>query len=359
MKRIFTLLAVVLLTVTTFAQVGIGTTNPDASAALDITSTTGGLLVPRMTAAQRLAITSPAAGLMVFVTDFDGGRFMIYNGTEWGTLSFETFEERPDAPTITGVTSEDGQVSVAFSAPVYNGGSTITSYTATSSPGDFTGTVNQAGSGTIAVTGLTNGTAYTFTVSATNSVGTSLPSAASNAVSPWSPSGPVIYTILDQYTDRKPTGTNYVSLTYYDQYFDAGSIDASPFVITKQTAHEGGILFYGSTELNSKNLENTFRLTASTGNFDFISFNLDDLESYIHGAESMTTLPRITLTSSSGSSVTYEATVDAYTSDGYTYYTYMFMESGVKSLNWDNVEWVDIKTQYTKAKVKDFILKKL
>lgn len=258
------------------------------------------------------------------------------------------------------MTSEDGQVSVAFSAPVNNGGSTITSYTATSSPGDFTGTVNQAGSGTIAVTGLTNGTAYTFTVSATNSVGTSLPSAASNAVSPWSPSGPVIYTILDQYTDRKPTGTNYVKLTYYDQYVDEGSIDASPFVITKQTAHEGGILFYGSTELNSKNLENTFRLTASTGNFDFISFNLDNLESNIdYGTESTTTLPRITLTSSSGSSVTYEATVDASTSDGYTYYTYMFMESGVKSLNWDNVEWVDIKTQYTKAKVKDFILKKL
>ena len=172
--------------------------------------------------------------------------------------------------------------------------------------------------------------------------------------------GPVTYTILDQYTDNIPTGTNYVKLTYYDQYLDAGSIDASPFVITKQTAHEGGILFYGSTELNSKNLENTFRLTASTGNFDFISFNLDNLESNIdYGTESMTTLPRVTLTSSSGLSVTYEATVDAYTSDGYTYYTYMFMESGVKSLNWDNVEWVDIKTQYTKAKVKDFILKKL
>jgi hypothetical protein len=74
----------------------------------------------------------------------------------------------------------------------------------------------------------------------------------------------------------------------------------------------------------------------------------------------MTTLPRITLTSSSGSSVTYEATVDASTNpDGSTYYMYMFMESGVKSLNWDNVEWVDIKTQYTKAKTKDFILKKL
>ena len=50
MKQIFNILAVVLFTATTFAQVGINTETPDASAALDITSTTGGLLVPRMTA---------------------------------------------------------------------------------------------------------------------------------------------------------------------------------------------------------------------------------------------------------------------------------------------------------------------
>jgi hypothetical protein len=140
-------------------------------------------------------------------------------------------------------------------------------------------------------------------------------------------------------------------------------IDTSPFVITKQTAHVGGILFYGTTELNSRNSENTFRLTASTGNFDFISFNLDNMEPFvINGTESATTLPRITLTASSGSTVTYEATVDSNTHtfpDGSTYYMYNFMESGVKSLNWVNVEWVDIKTQYAKAKTKDFILKKL
>ena len=69
MKNIFTLIAAVLITATTSAQVGIGTTTPDASSALDITSTTGGLLVPRMTAAQRDAITSPAQGLIIFCTD--------------------------------------------------------------------------------------------------------------------------------------------------------------------------------------------------------------------------------------------------------------------------------------------------
>jgi hypothetical protein len=44
MKQIFTFLAAIVLTASTYAQVGIGTTTPDASAALDITSTTGGYL---------------------------------------------------------------------------------------------------------------------------------------------------------------------------------------------------------------------------------------------------------------------------------------------------------------------------
>ena len=69
MKHFFTLLAAVLITATTFAQVGIGTTTPDASSALDITSTTKGLLIPRMTAAQRDAITSPTQGLIIFCSD--------------------------------------------------------------------------------------------------------------------------------------------------------------------------------------------------------------------------------------------------------------------------------------------------
>ena len=67
MKKVFTLLAAVLFTATTYAQIGINNENPDASAALDITSTTGGLLVPRMTAAQRDAI-SAAKGLVLFNT---------------------------------------------------------------------------------------------------------------------------------------------------------------------------------------------------------------------------------------------------------------------------------------------------
>ena len=82
MKQFFTLLAAVLLTAITSAQVGIGTTTPDASSALDITSTTKGLLIPRMTETQRDAITSAATGLMIYQTNGTVG-FYYYNGSSW------------------------------------------------------------------------------------------------------------------------------------------------------------------------------------------------------------------------------------------------------------------------------------
>ncbi len=57
------------ITYVSFAQVGIGTTTPDASSALDITATDKGFLMPRMTTVQRTAIASPAVGLQVFDTE--------------------------------------------------------------------------------------------------------------------------------------------------------------------------------------------------------------------------------------------------------------------------------------------------
>jgi uncharacterized protein (TIGR02145 family) len=99
-------------------------------------------------------------------------------------LKDETSATVPGAPTIGLATSGDTEASVTFTAPTNDGGSTITSYTATSSPENITGTIAQAGSGTITVTGLTNGTVYTFTVTATNAIGTGAASAASNSVTP-------------------------------------------------------------------------------------------------------------------------------------------------------------------------------
>ena len=73
MKQIFTFLVVILLTANTYAQVVIGTTTPDASSVLDVTSTAKGVLLPRMTATQRDAINSPTQGLIIFCTDCASG----------------------------------------------------------------------------------------------------------------------------------------------------------------------------------------------------------------------------------------------------------------------------------------------
>jgi len=87
----------------------------------------------------------------------------------------------PGAPTSVVATAGSAQASVAFTAPASNGGSAITKYTVTSSPGAKTATGTAS---PIIVTGLTNGTAYTFKVVATNSVGNGPSSAASAAVTP-------------------------------------------------------------------------------------------------------------------------------------------------------------------------------
>ncbi|GGA70852.1 hypothetical protein GCM10008015_09470 [Flavobacterium palustre] len=88
----------------------------------------------------------------------------------------------PDAPIIGTAIATSSQTSVSFTAPISDGDSPITLYTAVASPGGNTGTLAQAGSGTIIVPNLINGKAYTFTISATNAVGTSVSSGVSNSV---------------------------------------------------------------------------------------------------------------------------------------------------------------------------------
>ena len=90
----------------------------------------------------------------------------------------------PDAPTAVSATAGNAQATVSFTAPSNNGGASITGYTITSNPGS----ISQSGaSSPITLTGLTNGTAYTFTVVASNSVGNSSASSASNSVTPSAP----------------------------------------------------------------------------------------------------------------------------------------------------------------------------
>lgn len=87
MKKIFLFITAFNFCLTAFSQtgsVGIGTTTPDPSAKLDVQSTEKGMLIPRMTTAQRTAISNAATGLLVF--DNTTGTFWFYNGTAWTEL---------------------------------------------------------------------------------------------------------------------------------------------------------------------------------------------------------------------------------------------------------------------------------
>ncbi len=120
------------------------------------------------------------------------------NAVDTGPLSTAanaTSTTVPQAPTIGTATAGDSSATVTYTAGA-TGGKAVTAYTATSSPGSITGT----GSSPITVSGLTNGTAYTFTVTATNANGTSTASSASNSATPVAP-----YTLVSDYT----TSTTY------------------------------------------------------------------------------------------------------------------------------------------------------
>ena len=83
------LLFFIIITTNVFAQVGIGTITPHASSVLDVSSTTQGMLTPRMTTVQRTEIGSPADGLIVYDTDLKS--FYHYNSTltSWNKMNSE------------------------------------------------------------------------------------------------------------------------------------------------------------------------------------------------------------------------------------------------------------------------------
>ena len=171
----------------------------------------------------------------------------------------------PGAPTIGTATPGNGQATVSFTAPTSTGGATITSYMVTSSPGGKTAT----GSGSpITVTGLTNGISYTFTVTATNSAGTSPASEESSSIVP--------------FTNSTITPT----IASFDKY--ASSTDYQDIVVTMQP--NGNILSAlknGTTTLvpgtdytvsgTARTIKKEYLKTLGTGtvNITFV-FNLGD-----------------------------------------------------------------------------------
>ncbi|WP_434950134.1 Ig-like domain-containing protein [Shewanella sp. HL-SH4] len=162
-----------------------GTQNFGTTPTLSATATSG--LTPTFSSTTTGVCTITSGGALTFVTagtcsvDADEVGSSSYLAAATVTRSFNVNAVVAGAPTAATATAGDAQATVSFTAPAFTGGAAITGYTVTSSPGALTGT----GAGSpIAVTGLTNGVAYTFTVTATNSAGVGAASGASSTITP-------------------------------------------------------------------------------------------------------------------------------------------------------------------------------
>ncbi|MCT8980629.1 Ig-like domain-containing protein [Shewanella algae] len=152
-----------------------------------LTATASSGLTPVFSSSTTGVCTITASGTLTFVTtgncsiDADQAGDGSYNAAPTVTQSFTVNAVVPGAPTSVNAVASDASATVSFSAPASTGGAAISGYTVTSSPGGIT--ASGAGS-PLTVSGLSNGTDYSFTVSANNTAGTGPASSPSNTVTP-------------------------------------------------------------------------------------------------------------------------------------------------------------------------------
>jgi hypothetical protein len=121
MKKFFSILLFLIGTSQIQAQVGIGTKTPHASAMLEVTATNKGVLIPRMTLAQRNAIKSPANSLMIYQTDNTPGYYYFASGS-WTRIANG---------------NSSGGASNTFTAPLTLSGTTVSITQANASTNGF------------------------------------------------------------------------------------------------------------------------------------------------------------------------------------------------------------------------------
>ena len=184
MKSHCVFLVIFLINVTiTYSQnnVGIGTTTPDPSALLDLSSNNQGLLAPRLTTAQRLAIASPANGLLVFDTDINCYMYYTSMTNTWYSFCNASGPSGPTGPTgtmgMTGMTGPTGATGIT-GATGATGIAGITGSTGATGNTGATGATGATGvtgiiglTGAIGATGATgNSKVQTYGVNGTDSV---------------------------------------------------------------------------------------------------------------------------------------------------------------------------------------------
>ena len=135
--------------------------------------------------------------------------------------AFVVVAAAPGAPMIGSTFPGNGQASFAFTEPASNGGSQITSYTATCNPGAIG---SSSMSSPITVTGLTNGVNYSCAVTATNSFGTGIPSSTSNVI----PSPGVPLSLIAAFSRKTHGGAGVFELPIATAVLIGGAVTVEP-----------------------------------------------------------------------------------------------------------------------------------